>query len=100
MDSEEWCIFCMISFVACACFSNSLHGELVFDDTVAIVGNKDVNSDTPTNITAILTHDFWGEEIRSSNSHKSFRPLTVLTFRLNFLIHGASRPSKQPRQLY
>jgi hypothetical protein len=81
-------VACFIMIVSFACFFNSMHGELVFDDTVAIVGNKDVTSDGPTNFTAILTHDFWGEDIGSSSSHKSFRPVTVLTFRLNFLLHG------------
>jgi hypothetical protein len=32
-------------------------------------------------------NDFWGQDITKEDSHKSYRPLTVLTFRLNYLIH-------------
>jgi hypothetical protein len=36
----------------------------------------------------ILNHDFWGQDIRLSDSHKSYRPLTTLTFRLDHNIYG------------
>ena len=36
----------------------------------------------------LLTHDFWGTPIRLQDSNKSYRPLTVATFRLNFALHG------------
>jgi hypothetical protein len=29
----------------------------------------------------VFLHDFWGDDIQSNVSHKSYRPLTVLTFR-------------------
>lgn len=29
----------------------------------------------------IFSHDFWGFNITSENSHKSYRPFTILTFR-------------------
>ena len=31
----------------------------------------------------LLWHDFWGQNIDRDDSHKSYRPLTVLSFRLN-----------------
>ena len=34
-----------------------------------------------TELSAILRHDYWGKDIRSPLSHKSYRPLTTLTFR-------------------
>ncbi|EDV30332.1 uncharacterized protein Dana_GF22999 [Drosophila ananassae] len=61
----------------------------VFDDTVAIVKNKDVNT-LPTNWTAIFTHDFWGASLLSSDSHKSFRPLTTLMFHYEYAMLGLS----------
>ncbi|XP_017100943.2 protein O-mannosyl-transferase Tmtc4 [Drosophila bipectinata] len=61
----------------------------VFDDTVAIVKNKDVNT-LPTNWTAIFTHDFWGSSLLSSDSHKSFRPLTTLMFHYEYAMLGLS----------
>ena len=36
---------------------------------------------------ALLTHDFWGQSMHLMDSHKSFRPLSVLSYRLNYLLH-------------
>ncbi|XP_016925427.4 protein O-mannosyl-transferase Tmtc4 [Drosophila suzukii] len=61
--------------------------KFVFDDTVAIVKNRDVNT-LPTNWTAIFTNDFWGASLLSSDSHKSFRPLTTLMFHCEYALLG------------
>lgn len=58
---------------------NALHGEFVFDDMYAIVQNPDVYSSQPW--LALFEHDFWGFPLESEKSHKSYRPLTTLTFR-------------------
>ncbi|XP_041452725.1 protein O-mannosyl-transferase TMTC2-like [Lytechinus variegatus] len=50
----------------------------------AIIKNQDLRSDTP--LTQLLTDDFWGTPIRHSGSHKSYRPLCVLSFRLNYAL--------------
>ena len=34
-----------------------------------------------------MEHDFWGTPLRSNLSNKSFRPLTVLSFRMNYSMH-------------
>ena len=60
------------------CFAVSYDGDFVFDDSEAIVGNKDLLPETP--ITDLLHHDFWGNKL-TNKSHKSYRPLTVLTYR-------------------
>lgn len=39
-----------------------------------------------TALTQLLTNDFWGTPIRHSGSHKSYRPLCVLSFRLNYAV--------------
>uniref|UniRef100_A0A8C6XVG3 DUF1736 domain-containing protein n=1 Tax=Naja naja TaxID=35670 RepID=A0A8C6XVG3_NAJNA len=52
--------FALIFGVVAACYWNSLFCGFVFDDVSAILDNKDL-------------------------SHKSYRPLTVFTFRLNYL---------------
>jgi hypothetical protein len=61
------------------CFGTSFDGDFVFDDSEAIVNNGDVRGSN--GLTQLLTNDFWGHSIRSLDSHKSYRPLTVLTFR-------------------
>ena len=68
-----------------ACYLNSLSGELVHDDIFAVRDNQDLRSATP--IAQLLRDDFWGESMRSPVSHKSYRPLTVLTFRMNYVLH-------------
>ena len=40
-----------------------------------------------TSLSKLMEHDFWGTPLRSNRSNKSFRPLTVLTFRINYSIH-------------
>ena len=59
-------------------YSNSLGGDFVHDDVAAIVNNRDV---TGGSWSGLWTNDFWGLNIRDMRSHKSYRPLTVLTFR-------------------
>ena len=68
-----------------ACYLNSLSGELVHDDIFAVRDNQDLRSSTP--ITQLLRDDFWGEPMSSPTSHKSYRPLTVITFRINYALH-------------
>lgn len=48
--------------------------------------NPDVLSSTP--ISELWRNDFWGTPLNSSESHGSYRPLCVLTFRLNHWLGG------------
>ncbi|XP_047035892.1 protein O-mannosyl-transferase TMTC4-like isoform X1 [Helicoverpa zea] len=66
-------------------FIFSLEGEFVFDDSEAVVKNKDVTSESWTDV---FFNDFWGTNIQSNLSHKSYRPLTVLSYRLNYVLSG------------
>ena len=58
---------------------HSLDCEFVFDDVSAVKDNRDLRPHSP--ITNIFRHDFWGTDMEKEHSHKSYRPLTVLTFR-------------------
>ncbi|XP_053575210.1 protein O-mannosyl-transferase TMTC3 [Bombina bombina] len=69
--------------VVFACYWNSLFCGFVFDDVSAILDNKDLHPSTP--IKKLFQNDFWGTPMSEERSHKSYRPLTVLTFRLNYL---------------
>lgn len=73
------------------CYVNSCLGDFVFDDSEAIINNKDIDPGAST-IADVFSHDFWGNKISSKTSHKSYRPLTVLTFRLNFMMAGGRHP--------
>ncbi|XP_069830263.1 protein O-mannosyl-transferase TMTC3 isoform X1 [Dendropsophus ebraccatus] len=69
--------------VVVLCYWNSLFCGFVFDDVSAILDNKDLHPSTP--IKKLFQNDFWGTPMSEERSHKSYRPLTVLTFRLNYL---------------
>lgn len=67
-------------------YANSLDGDFVWDDRAAIVRNEDIRSHT--SIFSVFLHDFWGQDIRLRLSHKSYRPLTVLTFKMDHFFYG------------
>ena len=69
--------------LASLCFANSYNGQFVFDDSVAIVNNADVKNAALTNL---FYNDFWGTKLSHKQSHRSYRPLTILTFRWEFLL--------------
>lgn len=52
----------------------------------AILKNPDLLGDTP--ISNIFYNDFWGTPLTHSGSHKSYRPICVLTFRVNHALGG------------
>ena len=70
------------------CYLNCLLCGFCFDDSSAIRDNKDILPSTP--IYNIFLNDFWGLSMHKEQSHKSYRPLCVLSFRLNYLLHGLS----------
>lgn len=74
------CVACIV------CYYNSTQCGLVFDDISAIRDNKDLRPSTP--LRNVFLNDFWGTPMRKEQSHKSYRPLTVLTFRFNYLLHA------------
>ena len=69
----------VVFVISVLCFCVSYDGDLVFDDSEAIVGNKDLLPETP--LSNLFINDFWGNKLDSKTSHKSYRPLTVLSFR-------------------
>lgn len=73
-------------------YYDTINNGFTWDDRAAVVTNCDVTN--PNNLsfykqtTNIFSHDFWGQNITLFDSHKSYRPLTVISYRLNFIIHG------------
>ncbi|XP_013381670.1 transmembrane and TPR repeat-containing protein 1-like [Lingula anatina] len=68
------------------CYVNSLQGDFVHDDVSAIKSNGDVTGNTPWS--QMFSNDFWGKSMADNTSHKSYRPLCVLSFRLNYMLGG------------
>ncbi|XP_026971689.1 protein O-mannosyl-transferase TMTC4 isoform X3 [Sagmatias obliquidens] len=51
---------------------------------------QDLRAETP--LGDLWHHDFWGNQLSSNTSHKSYRPLTVLVFRMNCYLSGGFHP--------
>lgn len=67
---------------------SSLDGEFVFDDHRGVLTNNDLDA-SKTSLWEVFLHDFWGGLMSRKESHKSYRPFTVLTFRyFNFYFSG------------
>lgn len=66
-------------------YRNSLECGFVFDDSSAVVDNQDLRSHIHPWWT-LFKNDFWGTPICHESSHKSYRPLTVLTYRWNYAV--------------
>lgn len=65
-------------------YMNSLDAGFVFDDHRGILTNDDLDP-SKTSLWDVFQHDFWGGSIARAESHKSYRPLTVLSYRyLNY----------------
>ncbi|GFY46434.1 protein O-mannosyl-transferase Tmtc3 [Trichonephila inaurata madagascariensis] len=76
----------LLAALVALCYSNSLSCGFAYDDIAAIRDNRDLRPHT--SLTNIFFNDFWGMPIKKEGSHKSYRPLTVLTFRANYAVHG------------
>ena len=74
------------ALLAAGVYLNTLQCGICYDDHPAIRKNRDLRPEL-TSWRDLLSHDFWGTDIGSPTSHKSYRPLTVATFRLNYMLH-------------
>ncbi|CAJ0593677.1 unnamed protein product [Cylicocyclus nassatus] len=82
----DWLKLVIITVLAAGPYIPSLDGEFVFDDSATIINNPVVTGKTP--LKQVFTTDYWGHPIASPLSHKSYRPLTTLTFWLNYRFHN------------
>ncbi|CAJ0593682.1 unnamed protein product [Cylicocyclus nassatus] len=86
LRNYDWLKLVIITVLATGPYIPSLDGEFVFDDSATILNNPVVIGKTP--LKQVFTTDYWGHPIASPQSHKSYRPLTTLTFWLNYRFHG------------
>lgn len=82
--------YLVIALLGATSSINSLNGDFVFDDSEVLVNNKDILPETP--IKNIFQNDYWGTNLKHSHSHKSYRPLTILSFRWNYSLIGGLHP--------
>jgi protein O-mannosyl-transferase len=63
----------------------ALKGNWVYDDAGSVLKNVVVNGEVPWK--DVFTRDFWGTSMKEMTSHKSFRPITTITFKLNWILN-------------
>ncbi|XP_050342068.1 protein O-mannosyl-transferase TMTC1-like [Nymphalis io] len=84
--NSDVAIYIMVVSTAVLSYVNSFNGDFVHDDIPAIVTNGDVVG--TNSLKQLFLNDFWGTPMADPNSHKSYRPLTTLSFRLNYALSG------------
>ncbi|XP_032378797.1 protein O-mannosyl-transferase TMTC3 [Etheostoma spectabile] len=91
MAAMSWKEILLLTGLVVGCYWNSLSCGFAFDDVSAILDNKDLRPST--SLHNLFRNDFWGTPMSEERSHKSYRPFTVLTFRLNYLFSELSAAS-------
>jgi len=64
--------------------TRALNGGWVYDDAGSVVKNIVVNGIVDWK--EAFTRDYWGTEMIQEQSHKSFRPITTLTLKANYVL--------------
>jgi protein O-mannosyl-transferase len=64
--------------------ARALTGDFVYDDAGSVVKNVVVNGSVDWK--QAFQRDYWGVEMTTAQSHKSFRPITTLTLKGNYLL--------------
>jgi len=85
LSLKMWAVATVCAILGSAVYMNTLHCGIVYDDEPAILKNNDLRPSTLWR--ELFFHDFWGTEIDNPTSHKSYRPVCVATYRLNYLFH-------------
>ena len=73
--------FCLLIYILPIMMNHdSSSGRPVLDEIhIMDPENRDVNGETT--LSTIFTNDYWGRPMNSPSSHKSWRPLSILSFR-------------------
>ncbi|XP_047122018.1 protein O-mannosyl-transferase TMTC2-like [Schistocerca piceifrons] len=69
--------------LAALLYAGTLRAGFVYDDNRAILTNEDVVGGGAEWWWRVWRHDFWGTPLQHAGSHGSYRPLAVLSFRLD-----------------
>ncbi|XP_023347682.1 transmembrane and TPR repeat-containing protein 4 [Eurytemora carolleeae] len=77
-------------------FIPGLSDQFIFDDSPAILNNKGLQSSNPI---SLISLDYWGENMSSSSSHKSYRPLTSFTFWIQAQQHRSVKESARSMKI-
>ncbi|MFY9222345.1 MAG: tetratricopeptide repeat protein [Blastocatellia bacterium] len=75
-------IYLAIVLVSLACFANSLTGKFIYDDYLVVVDNTSIKS--LNNIPDLFLQSYFGKD----NTAGTYRPLTTISFAINYAIAG------------
>ncbi|MGK3742104.1 MAG: hypothetical protein ACI8RD_001397 [Bacillariaceae sp.] len=83
ITSRPWFWTCLIAIIAYIDI-RALSGGYVYDDAGSVIKNVVVNG--MVDWKEVFTRDYWGTEMNQIQSHKSFRPITTLTLKANYVL--------------
>jgi hypothetical protein len=75
----------LVGGVTIALYAEALEGTFCFHDEAVVLGNSDTQG---APLAGLLFHDYSGQELGGPSSVYGWRPLSVLSFRLNFAVSG------------
>lgn len=90
---ERFPVFCILICAIAPYFRSLFYSEWYIDELFAIVRNEDAKNESSW--AAVFSHDFWGNPLWQKGhwTHKSYRPLTVLSYCLEFfMMSGDIKP--------
>ncbi|CAD7937890.1 unnamed protein product [Amoebophrya sp. A25] len=89
---EKYPIFLISCCAVLPYFRCLFYSEWYIDELFAIVRNEDAKNESSWY--GVFSHDFWGNPLWAKGgwTHKSYRPLTVLSYCLEFFVIGDIKP--------
>jgi len=76
------------SLVSFLVYFNIIDGEFVYDDIKAILKNDDITNTDKDVWLRMWKNDYWGNPLDYAGSHQSYRPITVVSFKLDRIVFG------------
>ena len=82
-------VACLVAAsVAIVVYINTLYGDFIFDDFPALLRNTDALPGSSWS--KLWVDDYWGVPLHSEASHKSWRPLTSASFKVQHTLLGTA----------
>ncbi|CAK8999502.1 Protein O-mannosyl-transferase TMTC4 (Transmembrane and TPR repeat-containing protein 4) [Durusdinium trenchii] len=92
--SSLWPVLCCLLYAPCVTYS-----EWYIDELFAVLRNEDARGET--SLTQVFSNDFWGNPLWGQSwTHKSYRPLAVLSFAWQFRFLGEELFRPQPLRTF
>jgi len=90
MTPRPWLAACFLCAITLLAWANSFESGFVFDNNTLLLGDSRIQKVTLENLALIVNHTYWWPNGESG----LYRPLTTLTYLLNYAILGnADRPA-------